>query len=348
MSSIAVYEERRIGEILNVSFGFLRRFFRPIGLSLLYFAAPFAVLSQVIGSLAVSDIQAGEVNLLFFVAQIPALIAILATTAIVMGGLRLYQDEGEEAMSALRIGREAVDVAFRIILGYLVYIILAVGVVIVIGGILGGAYMVSPIVTSMGFLLWIPFAIYFLVKMYVFIPDLVMKDDGIIEAMRRSFRLTSGYVWVTIGLFIITAIIAGVLTIIFSIPSIVVEQVALVGLMENVTVLRILAGVISLGGIVIQVAFPAVVSVFHYWNLTERHEMVSLQQDVDAIGAETPSDREVGSESEGASPEPASGNGASAEDADRSGTADTDADAGNSTVASSDASTESDQERWGR
>ena len=127
--------------------------------------------------------------------------------------------------------------------------------------------------------------IYFWCRWLVAAPSLLNEELGPIEALQRSWRLSKGQVWRTVGYGILLYILG---MIIVSAPAYVLQQIATIFLsMENIgAATGIASGVSALFGILWQPFFVAALVLFYY-DLRIRKEGYDLalrvqQMEVDA------------------------------------------------------------------
>lgn len=109
-----------------------------------------------------------------------------------------------------------------IVLMYLVIILLLVlvGAVMFAGGEpeSGGAIAAVILGFLLAFLAPCVVALYFAVRWHLVIPAMVVEDIGIFAALRRSWNLTRGYFWRTLGILLLFALILGIVSAVITSP----------------------------------------------------------------------------------------------------------------------------------
>lgn len=81
-----------------------------------------------------------------------------------------------------------------------------------------GAILLVGLGVILGFILLIIPGIILIVRWYFASAAVVLEDAGATDAMRRSWRLTSGHFWKVLGTLVVAGIIAGVAALIISLP----------------------------------------------------------------------------------------------------------------------------------
>lgn len=171
-------------------------------------------------------------------------------------------------------------------LGSVVGAWLLLGIVMVIGtGVLGGTLgLAGP-----GFvgLLFFPL-VWVVVCMTLYFPVLMMEDNGVVAAFRRSFYLIKGKWWSSLGLYMVMSFITGIVNYLFIIPlyALMIGR-TLLGSSLNSEILNIGAMTIYGMGWIFSATLPLVAMLFQYFNLVERKEGVGLRMMVDSLGLGT-------------------------------------------------------------
>ncbi len=106
--------------------------------------------------------------------------------------------------------------AWKLIQAYMLYFIIALGVFLIIGALI---FAISPkdpnVMPGVGFILGIfglvfliMIAMVFLTVKFIFIPHAMILDyTGVVDSLRRSFTLSNGYWWRTLGIYMIITMI---------------------------------------------------------------------------------------------------------------------------------------------
>lgn len=281
-AQIGLRRERSVGDVLNATFEFIRTFPGPLLKSLLYISGPLVILGQILVTLAGSE-PSGAGFIALFAGQVCTGFGSLLATTVVLGAVRLYDDAGGEALSVDRIWDLTREYFGRVLgaaltLGFLMAV---VGAVIAVAVVL----VQSPVAVGVMFVLALPFVFYAAVKMGLLFPALIFETGGPIDSIRRSYTLTNDFFWKTFGVLFLSGLIAGVINSLFSIPVFVMQMFNTGGgAAPGMLPLSIAAGIIAGAGSVVLSAIPTLAGIFHYFNLIERKEHVSLQEDIDQIG----------------------------------------------------------------
>ena len=295
--------ERDFGAKVGATFEFVVAQFRPLCKCIAYFVLPGALVGGIGMGLAMGKFMSGwaaaakpdggpefvqNTGIDAFsgasfagmaLAGVGFLTAFLLLSSVVYGFVRVRMST--PATEAVQPARVWAFVWKR--LGSVVGAWLLLGIVLVIGsGVLGGALgLVGP-----GFvgLLFFPLA-WVVVCLTLYFPVLMMEDDGVVAAFRRSFYLMQGKWWSSLGLYLVMSFIAGIVNNVFIIP--------LYALMIGHTLLGASfdSGILSIGamafygiGWIFTATLPLVAMLFQYFNLVERKEGVGLRLLVDSLG----------------------------------------------------------------
>lgn len=134
------------------------------------------------------------------------------------------------------------------------------------------ALITAPAVIALSAFLYIRFA-------YVAVPALVLEDVGMVGAVRRAFRLTSGAFWRTFGIGLLTVVLAYVASMVLTCPLSLVGAVLMLTvppeyeLLANVVV-QAVTGVLSAALIT---PFVTTVSTLQYVDLRMRKEAFDVE-----------------------------------------------------------------------
>lgn len=220
-AEIGLRRERSVGDVLNATFEFIRTFPGPLLKSLLYFAGPLVMLGQILVTLSGED-PSGAGLISFFAGQVCTGVGSLVATTVVLGAVRLYDDEGGEALTVDRIWELTREYFGRVVgamftLGFLMAMVGAlIGIVAVL--------VQNPVAIGVLVAVLLPVAFYFFVKIGLFFPALIFETGGPIDSMRRSYALTDDFFWKTFGILFLSGLIAGVINSLFSIPVFVMQM----------------------------------------------------------------------------------------------------------------------------
>ncbi len=329
-SPIEFRRRRDFGEVLNVTFRFIRQNLALLSKSLLFFVAPFLVVAMLFNvAVQMQVFSGGFLNadgqplanlsgLLFNYAGILvfSLLAGVMAWAVILGLMRLYEAHGPGGLTVKAVWEEARGlffgmlgvVAFLLMILFLIYFlfILFVGfgaaVFAQAGAIVGGLITFVAVVAFLGALAYVVtvFALLF--------PMRVFERIGLIEGAGRCLKLVRGYGWQTFGVIVLSWIISSVLGGIFSMPSVLLSFLQGMNTLEGggsgLRALLVVSGV--LGGLASSLLYsiPMVATGFQYFNLVERKEGVGLMARIERLAeserpGEANSDGSAGAEPEG-------------------------------------------------
>jgi hypothetical protein len=174
-------------------------------------------------------------------------------------------------------------IVLLIIIGYVVAII--IGAMLMQGGVALGVIAFVAMFTAF---------IYLAITLSLIFPIRTFEKIGFFESLSRAFFLIYGKWWSTFGLMMITSIIAGIMSLLFFIPILIIQGVA--GL-HNTDVssfdespgtsmaltIQILYTFYFLFNFIGQ-ALPLLAAMFQYFNLVERKEARGLMSRIDSFG----------------------------------------------------------------
>lgn len=125
-------------------------------------------------------------------------------------------------------------------------------------------------------------ALYFAIRWHLVIPAIVVEDIGVFAALRRSWGLTRGYFWRTLGIVLLFALILGIVSAIITSPLSFISGFILTSagteaqLMGSMLVVNLLVTAIaSLAGFIVT-NMALLVSIFFYFDYRFRKEGLGL------------------------------------------------------------------------
>ena len=127
-------------------------------------------------------------------------------------------------------------------------------------------------------------------------PTIIFEKESIGEAINKSFRYVSDNFWITVGLAIVVTIITYIMSIAFSIPSVIMNFVLSFNSISSIEsgevgrasdtfkILYMLATMIAnLAGMIIS-AIPNISIGLHYFNLKEQKDSTGLMGQISQMG----------------------------------------------------------------
>lgn len=275
---IEFHQVRDFGEVLTVTFDFVRENFKPLMKAWLYIAGPFALIGAVIGIYSLDMMSTLSTGLdgnsllefgAFLVGQMTMLTLTFHMTYLVtLGYLSLYFQQ----QSTIEIN----DI-WPFVKQNFWY--------------LSGLYMVITIIVFIGFILLVIPGIYLTIVLSIAPIIRIIERQPILACITRSRRLISGFWWKTTGLIVVLAIIQLVFSGLLQAPQQIlsflwgfnkVQNESPVGVLEGYPILAIIA-VIGQTFSHCTTIIPTIALSLQYFNLRERKEAVSLMDKVDLL-----------------------------------------------------------------
>ncbi len=283
--NIALYKKRDFGQKINVTIEYLRYNFGPLMKMLLIVVLPMGVISSFalgdyFGSLSVlASPDATEMEQLGMMGQMGMTYLLMIGIsivgyALVVASIYHYIKVRDEADNPDFL--EVLKGSFKFVPGLIV-------LMIIIG-----------IASTIGFFFFIIPGVYLGVTMSLSIPIYLFEQNGIGDALGKSFQLIKQKWWSTFGLMVITSIIAGMSSYVFAIPTYVImfsemfssmdamqdgDPSAFFNLFTGWT--STIALSISMIGSYLCYSIPIIALAFQYFNLSERMEGRGLKSQIE-------------------------------------------------------------------
>ncbi|MFB6342496.1 glycerophosphoryl diester phosphodiesterase membrane domain-containing protein [Saccharicrinis sp. FJH2] len=284
-------QERDFGDLFNATFAFIGAEFKRLGTAILYFAVPLLLIAAIIGVFvglrqqeAVRSIQTGAANYnnpleiyrdFFSIYTFLNYFIILAATNIltctIMGYIKLYVDKGKDNFVLSEVWKEVTRYFFPVL----------------------GATFLSAIIISIGIIFCIIPGIYLGVSLSLFIPLIVLEGASFGDAFNRSFKLVKPKFWMTLGALIVIIVIVYIISMILSIPAMIMGMKPLFSSLQEGRDFNfdfgisfyIINGISSLLTYIIS-SIPTVLVAFLYYSLVETYEKPSLIDKIGQISAD--------------------------------------------------------------
>ena len=303
--------ERDFGDVINVTFQFLRQNLIPLGKSLLYIVGPAALLLGLASAGVVSlnpfdplesadpanvdPAQMGALMLLYMIVMSSSLVTLALVLTVVNSYILLYQDRGGSAASIEDVW-QVVKKEFWGMLGTLllvscvlmgVYIAILFPIIfaVMIGTVVGsslftGIVMVIAVIAGLGGLM------YFLVTYSLVFAVRLGESATATAALRRCHFLIKGHWWSTFLVVFITYLLMGILGLLFNIPR---YAVSFSGIFFSATGESLpwfwwpllVASIIGTLGSSLLYAIPMSAAMLQYYNLVEQKEHKGLLDRID-------------------------------------------------------------------
>jgi len=279
---IKIYKVRGFSQRFEATGEFIRQNIKIYFQSYLKYVFPFLILvsvisvegsSQLIENMLKSSgegfIKLGAVSV--FVIYLLNIIQLMLSMSIGYGFFRVYQVKNVGEITTSDVWEQAKKVIWKIV---------------------GVSFLVGAILAISFFLFVIP-SIYMAVACSMAIPIVVLEDSGASGSISRSFNLISGHWWSTFGYLFIMFMLTMVVSLVFSLPNMLYQQLFLLlngsDTIELITsnifykVGATLLGLISLFGSTLAQIIFIIAVVFQYGNLVEHKESKGLMGQIDAI-----------------------------------------------------------------
>ena len=296
-TNIILRRERDFGEVLSVTFQFLRQNAGPLVKSLLFIAGPAMALSVVVNPFAGSTglllnpeelltSEGGFGTATFWVrvavGTLLSYFGMMLAVAVVNEFVVLYQARGPGGFEVEDVWRQARRSVWKV-LGtvLLLAVFFVVPAVIVIIPCLGAlAYLVG--------------VVYFTAALSLAFIVQAQEEAGVFASLGRSRALVRDRFWPTLGVAFVSGIIYYALSVCFAMPSLVLTGLTAFHGIEGEAVpgvygvLMKLFGVAATLGGLLTYAVPLVALAFQYFSLVEQKERTGLMERVEAMAQAAP------------------------------------------------------------
>jgi hypothetical protein len=281
-------QERDFGDLFNATFGFISQEFKKLATAILYFVVPFLLLSAI--SIVLYSVKAQEMMQTVVQGEKPDPFAIFAVIGSMMGYvaflivmsiiattmlfstvycyIKLYIQQGSDGFSINDVWIEVTKNFWSVLV----------------------AMIVTCIVICVGFMLCLLPGIYLGVALSIVFCIMIFEGKGYSSAFSRSVKLINTNWWGTFGVFIVVTIIIYIISILFSIPGVILGFKSLfmnmktgqVPMMDFSVGFYIVNAITSLLTQVLTV-IPIVMTAFIYYSTVEKVEKPSLMDKISQI-----------------------------------------------------------------
>lgn len=290
--TIPLRRQRDFGEVLNVTFLFLRQNIGLLAKSLLFIAGPALVLGVILNPFAGAtgfffnpgEWQAPETEsgtALFgarvILATLLSCFGTVLAIAVANEFLVLYQDRGAGRFELEDVWRRARRSLWRM-----------TGTLLLLGFLFGVSALIV-LVPCLGALAYLAGVVYFGVLLSLVFIVQAREQAGVLTALSRSRALVRGNWWPTAGVVFVSGIVYYAMSVCFALPSIVVSGFAAFHGIEGESssglygVLGIVFGAVASLGSLLLYAVPLVAVAFQYFSLVEQKDRTGLMERVEAM-----------------------------------------------------------------
>jgi len=281
-------QERDFGDLFNATFSFISQEFKRLATAILYFVVPFLLLSAIATTLysiksqellqAVN--QTGKPNPFAIFSVIGSLfgylgflivmqlVAYTIFMATVYGYIKLYLQKGTDGFTINDVWRQVAKYFWQLF----------------------GATIVTMIVCGVGFAFCLIPGIYLIIALSIIGCIMIFEDKSFSEAFGRSINLINKNWWLTFAVIIIVTIICYILTLLISVPSLLM---GFKSMFTNITTGQSLTKGLSIGFYIVNTVtslisqifyvIPIVITAFIYFSVVEKVEKPSLIDKIDQI-----------------------------------------------------------------
>lgn len=282
-------QERDFGEIFNATFAFIGQEIKLLGQAMLFFVVPallIASLFMVLMGMEQQKIMGGMydgdpssianpfsmLGDMFFYIMIAMLIYAIAFTMLkctIYGYIKLYIEKGKDEFELNDIWNEIKRNFFPVL----------------------GTSIVVGLVVSVGFIFCLIPGIYFGISLSLIYIILIFEGEGFGNAFSRSFEVVKQKWWLTFGLIIVAYLMIYMMSMLISIPGMIVGLKPLLSNLKNLEDIEPLTfstgyyifNAITYLVLYILMAIPALILSFHYFSLVEMKNKPSLEEKINQI-----------------------------------------------------------------
>ena len=339
--AIPLRKARGVGDVINVTFSFIRQNARLLGKSLLFIVGPLMALMAILSStfqvsfFTLNPEQMDRFGASFWLSYlgviVVSLLAMALALAVVLGFVMLYQEHGPGGFDLRAVWEVAKAYFLRMLgtmlgVGLIIFGVYIIAVMLIMGGAIGliqagggGEAVVGGMLVVVLFLAMLCLMVYALVTLSLLFPVRIREEVGFWSGLGRCRRLVRGRFWATFGVLFLAGVLYSVLSLIFSVPALIVGGVYGFNTLEGggpgvlIQIGMFIAGAVNAVGSTVLYCIPLVALAFQYFSLVEQKEHAGLRDRVEqvagraALRAPTAASEEVASEgtvSEGRAVEP--------------------------------------------
>ncbi|MFB6319255.1 glycerophosphoryl diester phosphodiesterase membrane domain-containing protein [Saccharicrinis sp. FJH54] len=281
-------QERDFGDLFNATFAFIGAEIKRLGTAILYFAVPLMLVGAILSVFisveqqqSLQSLQSGAMDMenpfaiygkiyngYFFLNLLVPLIIYGLLSCITLGYVKLYVNKGKDNFTLSEVWSEVTK--------YIVPVIFA--------------SLLTAIITAIGAVFCLVPGVYLGVSLSLFVPLIVIEGKGFGDAFNRSFKLVKHKFWMTLGALFVMGIIVYVISMILSIPALILGMKPFfASIMEGKDVnfdfgisFYIISAIISLLTYIVY-SIPTILVAFLYYSLVETYEKPSLVDRIDQI-----------------------------------------------------------------
>ena len=293
LGEIRFRRERDVGDVINVTFRFLRDNLRELALGMLYIVGPIALLASVLSFFVQSQMQSSMFDFtniendpfeiyssIFTPAYLGYLVLLLVVqilvSAVVLGYVSLYREGHAGEITPSLLWAEA---------SHMIWPIIALSLLVALFAIVS---MLVWIVPCLGAIVWLAALVYLFPSLLMAIVSRVLDEDSAMGALKRPYELVKGQWGMSFGTMAIAVIAFLAFGMLLSIPNMMVSFGSMMGTLSGDDpggASRVLLAIGSVLSTLTYVGYtiPLVAGAFLYFNLVERKEGTGLFADIDLL-----------------------------------------------------------------
>lgn len=289
---LKLYQQRDFGDIINVSFMFLRQNFKPLFRAHLYINGPLLIflVALVVGAQAYIgfDFQSvfDDEGMAWYksttdywastaISVIGFMVFYISVYLVTVSYFHLYQNSANQEASNISPADVRTNMSSKI------------------GAATGGTllYFLAVIIGAM--LCGIP-GFFAMVAFWLFMPCIFFDNKGGYDSLARSYEIIKGNWWFTFGIFLVIGIIASLIGLVINMPSIIFGAVIAYFGTSDPTQLQeygpsfylwssVIFSVLEYISNMLNYTIVAIATCFHFGTLVEEKEARGLVADIDNV-----------------------------------------------------------------
>lgn len=292
---------------LNATFEFIRQNYMSLAKSILYIAGPAIVLLGIFSgyyqkyALDLTQIFQGDMFLSegFYISIggmiVFGFISQLLMITVMLEYVNLYNEKQTNEISVEEVWDRTKGSLGKVTISTILFFVILLMISFIIGMLIASTGN-SPVLMVLLFFILVPFLFYIVISIAIFFNILLHEKPSLSEfgnIVKRCFYLIKDKWWSTFGLIFIAGILRGVMSVVFSIPMLMVMfftavthlgpgQSEIQPMWHEISL--VLASIIATLGSSLLYAIPVIALTFQYFNLVELKDATGLMSEIDGIG----------------------------------------------------------------
>ncbi len=308
-------KERDFGQKFNATIEFIRQEFKPLFKGVIYIAGPFIALASLVGayyqkySLSLLNFSLDSEEFLaddFWISAVAlflfSMLAYVLIFAVVNEYVKQYQATSGKSVEVKDLWEKVRSALPGYILSALGYAGLVFLISMASGFIAAGIISLNVFLLNMIMVLGFIFGIFFLtVGLYLTIIAYNTERTGLFGSINLTIGLLKGNWWRTLGLFIVSWFIVSIVSMVFTIPNIILTSIGVWHSVQEKETLQLDFGeeilyaltsfVSSAGGFFMSIIIMLIM-IFQYYNLVEKRDASGLMERIQSMGSGSKEDED--------------------------------------------------------